>query len=176
MDQLCSSCNPALWRCCLLLLCSLLLSACGFQLRGAPELPAGAVSSMIVQSPAGSTVAPELKNRLQLAGVSLTPDPGDETYTLRLSGEQLERSILSVAPASGKVEEYELSLSVNISLSTGSGDGLISGERFTASQDYSFDENAALSMFTQETLIREDLSRQIAARIIRRVEAATVTH
>jgi LPS-assembly lipoprotein len=156
----------------LVLLTTLLLSACGFQLRGSTGLSAEAISSIHVQSPPDSSIATELRSQLQMAGATLAASSEQAGYILVLNNEQYRRSVLSVSPASGKVEEYQMSLGINMTLSAVTTRALIASERISAVRDYTFDENAALAMFTQEAMLREDLSRQIASSIIRRLSAA----
>ena len=156
----------------LLIIITLTLSSCGFQLRGTGGITDVNLGSILLQAPADSTIAAEVRSQLQMAEVELVQTTEQAELILSLDGEHFERTVLSVAPDSGKVEEYLLTLGINLSLTDRASQPLLAGENLTASRDYPFDENAVLGMFSLETRIREDLSRQIAAGIIRRLNAA----
>lgn len=157
----------------LLLITTLILSACGFQLRGTGGITAAGVGSILIVAPANSAIAAEVRSQLQMTEAKLVQTTEQAELILSLDGEHFERTILSVSPDSGKVEEYLLTLGINLSLADRTSHPLLAGEHLTASRDYPFDENAVLGMFSLETRIREDLSRQIAAGIIRRLNAAS---
>ncbi|TAJ91513.1 MAG: hypothetical protein EPO31_15055 [Gammaproteobacteria bacterium] len=155
-----------------LLILTLLLSACGFQLRGAGGVTDVDLGAVLVQSTRDSQIADAVRAQLQLADVALVEDAAEAELILSLHGEHFDRTVQSVAPDTGKVEEYLLTLGIDLSLTDRDARTLIATEHVSTSRDYPFDENAALGMFSLEARIREDLARQLAAGIIRRVNAA----
>jgi LPS-assembly lipoprotein len=155
----------------LLLILSLLLSGCGFQLRGAGGATDVELGAVLVQSTGDSQIAAAVRAQLRVADVVLVENAAEAELILSLQGEHFDRTVLSVAPDTGKVEEYLLTLGINLSVTDRDASTLLATERVSASRDYPFDENAALGMFSLEARIREDLSRQLASGIIRRVNA-----
>ena len=155
----------------ILLILSLLAAGCGFQLRGAGGATDVDLGAMLVQSSGNGQIAAAVRAQLRLAEVALVENAAEAELILSLQGEHFDRTVQSVAPDTGKVEEYLLTLGVSLSLTDRDSRALLATEHVSASRDYPFDENAALGMFSLEARIREDLSRQIASGIIRRVNA-----
>ena len=90
-----------------MLLSSLLLSACGFQLRGVAQL---SFNKIFIQ---GSTlsISKGLKKSLETNGVKVVTDSEDAELMLELLSEGNDKRILSIG-GDGKVSEYALSLSL----------------------------------------------------------------
>ena len=84
-----------------LLVGSLLLSACGFQLRGLAQL---SFHNIFIQ---GSTLSmsKELKKSLETNGVKVVTDSEDAELMLELLSEETDKRILSIG-GDGKVSEY----------------------------------------------------------------------
>jgi len=137
-------------------------------MRGSENPTAVKISSLNLRSVAANELAREVKSQLQLAGVAVSPEAD---YTLTLANENYKRSILSVSPKTGKAEEFQLTLSTRISISKKGKQELISNEPVSASRDYLFDEDALLGKATEEQELRVNLRRQVAASIIRRLNA-----
>lgn len=146
------------------------LSACGFQMRGTQSITAANISRLNLHSVSAAGLSREVKSQLQLAGVAISPTAD---YTLALENETYQRSVLSVSPNTGKVEEYQLALTVRMSLSKTGVEDLLSYELIRISRDYLYDEDALLGKTTEENKLKQDLRRQAATRIIRRLNATT---
>ena len=97
--------------------------------------------------------------------VTLLPPP------LRLEKEFFNRSVLSVSADTGKVEEYQLTLTVSLTLIDSKGKELIPGDEIRLVRDYTFDEDAVLGKFEEEKVLRDELVSQAASEIIRRLNA-----
>ncbi len=157
------------------LLLAALVQGCGYQLRGqALQVKAQAQARtqdgyQVHVSAAAGPLADTLTSQLVVSGIRLADGIKDADYVLTLSGEKFERQVVSVSPATGKVEEYLIVFSVRISISDAGGKDLVLGQLVRASGDYAFDEDAALGKFSEEETIREELLEQVAAQIIRRL-------
>jgi len=149
-----------------------LLSGCGFHLRGSPGAATSRLHSVYIRSAYSGTILAEIRAQLQQAGVELSPGPEQAQLVLALEGENYQRSVLSVSPRTGKVEEYQLTLEVYMSVADTDGTVVLGSTRVAAARDYAFDQDSVLGEFTEENTLREDLSRRVATRIIRRLDAA----
>ena len=87
----------------LLIIITLTLSSCGFQLRGTGGITDVNLGSILLQASADSTIAAEVRSQLQMAEVELVQTTEQAELILSLDGEHFERTVLSVAPDSGKV-------------------------------------------------------------------------
>ena len=150
------------------LLVVILVQGCGYHLRGqSPQVKA--VSGYSVHVSAAGPLADAVTSQLAVSGISVTDGIKGADYVLTLSGEEVERQVVSVSPATGKVEEYLIIVNVRVSISDAAGEDLVMGDAVRVSGDYAFDEDAALGKFSEEETIREELIEQAAAQIIRRL-------
>lgn len=144
------------------------LSACGFQLRGTQSLTAVKITRLNLNSVSADSLTREVRSQLQTDGVTFA---SDAKYTLTLVNENYRRSILSISPKTGKAEEFQLTLSARMSISKTGVQDLVSNESITASRDYLFDEDALLGKASEERVLKENLRHQLAAAVIRRLNA-----
>lgn len=153
---------------CIFILFLTFVNGCGFQMRGTRSSAVANLDRLNLRSVAAAELTREVRSQLQLAGVAVS---SEADYTLTLANETYRRSILSVSPKTGKAEEFQLILSARMSVSKKGTQDLISNEAVTASRDYLFDEDALLGKASEEKVLKENLRRQAAASIIRRLNA-----
>ena len=144
------------------------LTACGFQMRGSQSHTVAKISQLNLRSVSADTLTREVRSQLQTDGVAVS---SAADYTLTLANENYKRSILSISPKTGKAEEFQLTLSARVSISKKGMKDLVSNESITASRDYLFDEDALLGKASEERVLKENLRRQLAAAVIRRLNA-----
>jgi len=153
-----------------LLAASVLVSACGFQLRQAPSF---AFSSIYVAAPPGSAVGRELKRSIVSGGgVSVVEapqlDPGQ--VVLDVLAEQREKVVVGLS-ASGQVREFQLRTRVRFRLKTPLGKELIPDTELLQQRDISFSESAVLAKEAEENLLYRDMQLDIVQQLMRRLAA-----
>ena len=146
------------------------LSACGFQLRGT-NLQALQNASIFIQSSNASVLASEVKR--QLLDVDITPvsSKSDADYIITLSNESFDRKVLSVSPTTGKVEEYEVTYAAMLKITSPDESSNARAEPISARRDYTFDEGSVLGKFKEESVLKKDIIKQVAATALRRLRA-----
>ena len=146
------------------------LSACGFQLRGT-NLQALKNASIFIQSSNASVLASEVKR--QLIDVDVTPvsSKSDADYIITLSNESFDRKVLSVSPTTGKVEEYEVTYAAMLKITSPDESSNARAEPISARRDYTFDEGSVLGKFKEESVLKKDIIKQVAATALRRLRA-----
>lgn len=155
----------------LILICLLLLTtACGFHLRGS-QLAELDINNIYINQSSAPKLAKEVKSQLAGAGVTLSDSNQGATYIVTLKEERFDKSILSVSAATGKVEEYELVYSAKFDAVHADGRKIIENDPVSLARDFTFDENAVLSKFSEESLLQDDLVRRSASRVLRRLQA-----
>lgn len=152
---------------CLLIILVLSLSACGFHLRGSSQKKDVEISRVYVSQKAAATVAEAVKEELAGAGAKAVKEISNANYVLQLEREFFDQTVLSVSAETGKVEEYQLSLSLYISLRDKTGKELVSAEKISFSKDYTFDEDAVLGKFAEEDALKQELIELAVDEIIR---------
>ena len=148
----------------------MVLSACGFQLRGA-NLQALQNANIFVQSSNANVLTAEVKRQLLDADISPVSSAADADYIVTLSNESFNRKILSVSPTTGKVEEYEVTYTAMLKITTLDESSTARTEPVSATRDYTFDEGSVLSKFREESVLKKDITKQVAATVLRRLRA-----
>ena len=148
------------------------LSACGFQLRQAPNYPFRTLFTGVAES---SIFGQELKRNIASSGkVEVITDPkqverADVIFDLLL--ELPEKVILSRTSA-GSVREFQLRLRIRFKLRTRDGIELIPDTELVQERDISFNENSALSKETEEGLLYRDMRSDLVQQVMRRLAVA----
>ena len=150
---------------------ALALGACGFRLRGAPDL---AFQTLYVSVAESSSLGNELKRNLaSLGAVQLITDVAQKPKAqaiLDVLSEIREKNVVGVN-ASGQVREFQLRVRVNFRLSTPQGVELIPATELLQQRDISFNESAVLAKEAEEALLYRDMQTDIVQQLMRRLAA-----
>ncbi len=149
------------------LLLGLVLTACGFHLRGSAE--GGALSFTQVQVVGEGVAAKNLRDYLaNYKGVELVKQGPAETV-IRVVSEQYSKDVFSVNN-SGRVAEYRLNYRLNFA-ATHKGEPVLEEGSVTASRTLSWNENSVLSKESEEATLVRDMQRDVVQLVLRRVSA-----
>jgi LPS-assembly lipoprotein len=153
-----------------LVTCHLLLTSCGFHLRGAVTLPPQMERTQLLGVDARSALAAEITAALEDAGVRVVA--GDVTAQLVISGERQARRLLSVG-STGRASEYEITYQFSFELrapaeATAAGAKpavvvLVPQQSVSLNRDYSFDPDNVLGKGDEESLLVREM-RSFAVR------------
>ena len=146
------------------MLSSLLLSSCGFHLRG--DLPLSQFEAMHIKSERHSELAALVAQRLQHNKVQLLDSYQQTAPVLQLIDDSLERRNLTLFP-NGQVAEYELIYKVRYALTMPGGEP--QPYQFELFRDYQDDPNRALAKAKELDLMLGELRQQAANRILRQL-------
>ncbi|HXF44511.1 MAG TPA: LPS assembly lipoprotein LptE [Burkholderiaceae bacterium] len=152
----------------LLVVFAFALSACGFKLRGARELP---FATIYLSSGTDTPLGAELARNLR-AGTStiVVADRGRADAVLEIVDERREREILSLN-AQGRAREYTLRLRLSFRLHDGKGRELIPLTELAVVRDISYNEAQVLAKESEEALLYRDMQSDIVQQILRRLAA-----
>lgn len=148
----------------LLLISSLLLTSCGFQLRG--SLPLARYQAIYLQGDQHSELLERLRVQLKRNQVQLLAQSDASHPLIKLDSDSLSRRTLSLFP-NGQVAEYELIYTVRYQI-------MLPGQepkpyQIELNRDYQDDPNAALAKARELDLMLAELREQAVARIIRQM-------
>ncbi len=145
-----------------------LLSGCGFTLRGSAELPA-ALQTMQLESPnPDSELVREVRRMLRNNDVTLVEEATDTIYRLGIGSEATSERALSVN-ANARAGEYEVTMSVAVQLRRGT--EVLGPETLSVSRVYLADPENAVAKNEEAELIRTEMRREIAQQVLRRLQA-----
>ena len=145
------------------------LTACGFHLRGSEQKSRVEVSKVYVINAGAANVSREVKSLLASAGAKAVSSMAEAKYVLRLESENYEQTVLSVSADTGKVEQYQITITLFMSLQDSAGKALVSAEEVRMAIDYTFDEDAVLGKIEEESVIQNELAKEAAGQVIRRL-------
>ncbi|MCB1691282.1 MAG: hypothetical protein KDI19_00885 [Pseudomonadales bacterium] len=150
-------------------LCALILSGCGFHLRGM-DTPSVALGSMAVTAEnAYGELQREVESALRQARSDVV-DAAEAGHTIHLMSERTTRHPISTT-SDNSVAEYELSLEVTFELIDADGTVLLAEEQVSAQRIYSFDRTNLVGSGEEEKLLTGEMRREIASSVLRRVAA-----
>ena len=149
----------------LTLFCALPLAGCGFQLRGARAIP---YRSIYVDAPKDSAAARQLTSALRSQGITVSESAQGAEATLKLSQEQLNRSILSLS-GGGRVREYRLIYILAYNLTGKAGQEIYPDTTIQLTRDFTYDDNQYLAKTAEENLLHRDLQDDAVQQVLRRL-------
>ena len=147
---------------------TVLLAACGFQLRGAAQLP---FSTLYLQVADTSALAHEIRRTLRASNARLVDSPKEAQATLIIMSEIREKQILSLG-GQGRVREYQLRYRVGYQLTDGKTTTLIAPSEILLKRDVSFNDSEVLAKEAEEALLYRDMQSDAVNQLLRRLQAA----
>ncbi len=153
----------------LLLAIALMLTACGYKLRGAPSF---AFDTITVAAAQGGPVAAELRRALgdRLVASAPAAPTAASHVTMDILLEQREKTVVGVN-AAGQVREFQLRIRARFRLRNDSGKELIEESEILQQRDISFNESAVLAKEVEEGLLYRDMQSDIVQQLMRRLAA-----
>jgi LPS-assembly lipoprotein len=147
----------------------LLLSGCGFQLRGTADLPFETLYLPPTSSPG---IALDLKRNVQSGTrTAVVDDPKKADAVLEFSQEMRDRLILSLS-STGRVREYQLRYRVAFRVHDGKGGEFVPSNAVLLTRDITYADSDVLSKEAEEQLLYRDMQSDMVQQIMRRLAAA----
>jgi LPS-assembly lipoprotein len=148
---------------------TLLLAACGFQLRGTAALP---FETLYMPPTTVAGVALDLKRNIQSGThTTVVDDPKKAEAVLEFTQEAREKHILSLA-ATGRVREFQLRYRVAFRVHDGKGGEFLPLSTLQLTRDITFNDSDVLAKETEEQLLYRDMQFDMVQQIMRRLGAA----
>lgn len=155
----------------ILLLCLLIMAGCGYHLRGSGTGGKLNVNSVYLDLQNITLIREELSEQLIIRDVAINNKPENVDRILRLYNERFDRRVLSVDERTGKVTEYELEYRVELEILSADNKQLAEPQEISMIRDVTYDPNAPIGKFAEETLITEDMIRNAVNTILFRLQA-----
>jgi LPS-assembly lipoprotein len=145
---------------------ALLLSACGFQLRGAYTLP---YESMHIALPDASVIGAGLKRQIRAGGGTRLAESMAEAQATMLQVTELrERQILSLS-ASGRVREVRLRFRYAFRVVDPKGRDLVPTTGVELTRDLTYEDSAVLAKEQEEQILWQDMEKDLVQQLLRRL-------
>jgi LPS-assembly lipoprotein len=150
----------------------LLLSGCGFQMRGKAILPPGLEKMTISGLDTYDQLVIVLSRYLRANDVQLIGHDDPDATELRLSGFKLDKEILVVG-TDGRVREYRLFTRVTMAVQDKDKGLDLPPEQITVKRDLLWNPDDVLGKTEEERVLREEMVRDLAQKIVERLGSLT---
>ena len=162
--------HPGLrWQVWLSALLSILLAACGFQLRGAYPLP---FEKLYINLPETTELHAQLKRSISAGSNARIVDTQKEAQaTLLIPTDVSAKNILSLS-ATGRAREFQLVRTFAFRVVDDKGRDWLPLNQIVIRRDITFTDDLVLSKEAEETLLWRDIQNDLVQQILRRLSAA----
>ena len=144
----------------------LLLSGCGFQLRGQADLK---FDRIYVETNGFSLFAAELRRVIQSnKSVEVTDSPEHAQVVLKVVDERLEKKILALTPT-GSVEEYVLLYQVSYRVMDNKMQDLIAPNDIALQRIMTYEDTETLAKESEEQFLYRDMQSDAVQQMLRRL-------
>jgi LPS-assembly lipoprotein len=147
---------------------ALLLTACGFQLRGAADLP---FKTIYLGFAPNSTVGIELRRNIRASGGEVVDKETEAEAVLRVLADTRDKQVLTLN-TNGRVREYALFQRFTFSVSDPKGVVMIPPTAIVLRRVITYDENQELAKQAEEVLLYRDMQSDLVQQILRRLSAS----
>ena len=139
---------------------SVVLSGCGFRLRGQFSAP---FETLYLQMPENT--------RFSGSDVRVVSSPKEADAILELLSVNRSRDILSINDA-GRAREYELTMTLEFRVVSPDGFDFVETTRLATSRDLTYSESEFLSREGEEKVLYDDMENDLISQIVQRLGAA----
>ena len=145
------------------------LAACGFQLRGAYNLPEHLSPLYLDKDSMSLLLYKEMRTSLKASGAELTEDEATAASVLEITREQKTRDVISVDTL-GRVREYRLIYRFTFTLQA-SGEAVIDKSNIQLTRNLLFNPEAVLGVAEETENIYRDMIRDSTGLVLLRLQA-----
>lgn len=149
----------------------LLLTGCGYTLRGSERSapPPGADTVFVDSAQENSPLSQSVQSALQAQQLRIVTDATQATYILQIGPEEFDARTATVN-GRARAAEYRYLLSAEVSLTQGQ-TILLSPERILVENQLFFDSYNTAGSIQEEDLVRQEMRQQFAQQLLSRLRA-----
>jgi LPS-assembly lipoprotein len=144
---------------------ALLLSACGYHLRGALELPAN-LKNVYVEG-GSAPLVDQFKQAMKSSSAQLASSRKDAGIVIKIANEDFSRRVLSLS-ARGKSNEFELYYRLDYEFANAADAQLMGRQTVEIRREYYNDQQFMIAKDNEEALIRNEMYQQAVNTIVNR--------
>lgn len=155
----------------LLLASCLLVTACGFQLRGSgggTSIPDSWRSMYLMTGNPNGELGREVHAQFAANGINWMDNREDAAYTIKLGPEQFGRENLSIN-AEARAAEFELTLSTRFEVTDANGAVVIESTQSSIVQQMENDPRNVVGKAEEMRILRGEMRTQLAQKILRHI-------
>jgi len=142
---------------------ALLLSACGYHLRGAMELPAG-IKNVYLQG-GSAQLQEQFNSAMKISSVPLASSPETAGLIVKIFDEDSQRRVLSLS-SSGTANDFELGYRFDYELVDSKNKVLMPRQPVEIKREYYNNQLAIIAKDNEEAVIRNEMYQQAVRSIV----------
>lgn len=155
----------------LMVLIALLLTGCGFHLRGMNDMPKWLNDVALVIQEGNRDLEPLLSNQLEAYHINLCSDPALARYWLIIEHDEVRQEISSIS-SSTTPRQYQLIYIVRFKLQRAKGLELIPSTQVVVTRQVTINSDRILGSTSEEDLLKREMQHDAAIQIIGRLSRA----
>jgi len=144
---------------------ALLLSACGYHLRGALELPSN-MKNVYVEG-GSSPLLEQFRQVMKSSSAQLAGSRKDAGIVVKIANEQFNRRVLSLS-SRGKSNEFELEYRLDYEFANAADAVLMPRQSVEVRREYYNDQQFMIAKDQEEAVIRNEMYQQAVQTIVNR--------
>lgn len=152
----------------IVVLFAVLLTACGYQLRGAVDLPAS-MQKVYLQN-ASSPLREQFGTSIRASSGRMVDSVGQAGVVINVLTERFDRRVLSLS-STGKANEFELLYALDFEVLNSKGGVMLKRQTIELSREYFNDQQAIIAKTNEEEVIRTEMYQQAVRSIINQTRA-----
>lgn len=156
-------------QCLLLALLAVLLSACGFQLRGAYSLP---YESLYIGMADYSVIGAGLKRSIRSTGSTRLAEKADDAQASFIPGAEAKETLILSLSSAGRVREKRLRYRFAYRIVDPKGRDLVLPGRVELFRDITYADSDVLAKTQEEDLLWRDMENDLVQQLMRRLAAS----
>ena len=158
-------------RAALALTTALMLSACGFQLRGANGQSSLPFKTIYIGIAENSPLGIELRRNIRASGdTAIVSDPKEAQAIIEVLNESREKATLTLN-TQGRIREYSLYYKLRFRVKDSKEKELLAPTEITLKRDISFNESQVIAKEKEEEMLYRDMQSDLVQQILRRLAA-----
>lgn len=146
----------------------LLLTGCGFHLRGVIDIPEWLNNVAIISNDNNKELASLLKSQLEGYKVDVNSDPSLAKYWLIIKNSNLQQQIVSIG-ASTNPRQYQLILTIEFMLQTPKGQIIKAPRKVAVNRQLTVNNDRILGSNEEEALLVSEMRHDAVIQIINRL-------
>jgi LPS-assembly lipoprotein len=157
------------WPTVILLAMTVLLTACGFQLRKDADLPPEMNQTRLVMDDEYSALGRRVRMLLEQSGVQFV-GLDQATAVLEIPVDRVVTEVLTIGD-NARVREYRVSHTVRFRLLNAAGEEIVGWQDLRQAREISFDEQKILAGSREQEYIRTDLADTLSRMLVIRLQS-----
>ncbi len=157
-----------LYRKICLLTLTMLVSGCGFHLRGMVDMPAWLKNVAIIVPQAHRELASLLTDQLLAYNVNISTDPAIADYWLIIEDDNTQQQIASIS-SSTTPRQYQLIYTLHFKLQRAKGKDIMSSNQIVVTRQVTINGDRILGSNKEEELLKAEMKKDAVIQLINRI-------